>query len=260
VVIGGGVSQGKTGKILIQGIKNHLRAHGLGGLTVSQAKFPGKESGFLGAAVSLLDAACAEAGSGKIKQLGIIGIDLGRDRVGAGILMVNPQTCAIIGKKAGQGIIYRYEEKTCRSSSRLKQFDRQRKLGEKLRGDIVGQTADLVERTRAQAEKRKINYSRQIGLAIPGEVAPDGYLLGATDYLPFFTKKDGFHFAKAVEKELQRRGISGLRIRLINDGIAAGLANLRLGLGLGHLKSGKHAFLGPGSGLGGCLCKIEEAR
>ena len=259
VIIGGGVSRGRTGSLIIAEIKDYLDKEGLGTIEVTRAKFPGKESGFMGAIVNVLDKACREGREKKLAKIGVIGIDLGRDKIGVGILVVNPRTCGIITFKVFPWV-YRYSVRTIRSNNRIKQFERQRSLGEELRSGIIAQITRLIIRAMAQAEKAGISCSRHIGLALPGETTPDGYLIGSTDYLPFFTKKDGFHFSKAVEEDLAGSGSSGVRLHIINDGIAAGLANLKIGLGLESLKAGKYAFLGPGSGLGGCLCRVEEVK
>jgi hypothetical protein len=259
VIIGGGVSKGRTGSIIIAGIKDYLAKKELGVITVTKAKFPGKESGFLGAVVHVLEAACRQAKAKGLSRVGVVSIDVGRDKIGAGILVVNPKTCDIIKNKYSPWI-YRYSVRTARSSSRIKYFEKHKSLGLQLRASIVSQIANLIIRAKTHAEKSGIAYSSHVGLALPGEASADGYLRGSTDYLPFFTKKDGFHFTAAVEADLEKSGIVGFRLHIVNDGIAAGLANIRFGLGLTHLKDGTYAFLGPGSGLGGCVCRVKEVR
>lgn len=51
-----------------------------------------------------------------------------------------------------------------------------------------------------------------------------------------------------------KRGLSGYRIHIINDGIAAGIANAYFDFL--KIKYGKFAFFGVGSGLGGCVGKV----
>ncbi len=259
VIIGGGVSEGKTGSIIIAGIKGHLAERGLGAIAVTKARFPGKESGFLGAVVNILEAVCRQAKARGLSRAGVISIDLGRDKIGVGILIVNPKTCDIIRDKSSPWI-YRYSVRTIRSSNRIKRFEKHKSLGLQLRARIVSQIVSLIIRAKTHAEKSGIAYSSHVGLALPGEASADGYLLGSTDYLPFFTKKDGFHFTAAVEEELVKCGCLDFRLHIVNDGIAAGLANVKLGLNLNRLKDGKYAFLGPGSGLGGCLCRVQTQR
>ncbi|HTY45755.1 MAG TPA: hypothetical protein VMD52_07200 [Patescibacteria group bacterium] len=259
VIIGGGVSRGKTGSIVVAGIKDRLAKEGLGNIAVTKARFPGKESGFLGAAVNVLEVACRQTKARGLSRAGVISIDLGRDKTGVGILMVNPRTCGII-KNTSFLWKYRFSVRTVRSNSRIKCFAKQKSLGLQLRARVIHQLAGLIIRAKAHAEKIGIAYSTHVGLALPGEASADGYLLGSTDYLPFFTKKDGFHFTAAVENELARCGFPDFHLHIVNDGIAAGLANIKLGFDLKRLKDGKYAFLGPGSGLGGCLCRVKEVR
>lgn len=254
VVIGGGVSRSGTGRILLKGIKAYLRKSGLPEIEVRQAQFPGKESGFLGAIAHILEPACSRFGD-KNGRWGLIGVDLGRDKIGVGILMVNPKSCAIIGKSRP---VCRFELRTARPRTRIKDFRKNRRKGIEIRNRIVAQIAGLVIKARSVAAKKGIECLPLIGLATPGKVSSDGYIDGGTDYLPFFTRSDGFHLPSAVEKNLQEKGAAGFRVRIINDGIAAGLANLRLGMDFQRLKPGKYAFLGPGSGLGGCLCRIRR--
>lgn len=258
VVIGGGVSRGKTGTIIIKGIKDYLRQRGLDTVEIFKARFPGKESGFLGSIVNILDFICSEARKRKLSKIAAIGIDLGREKIGVGILLVNLKSHGIINFPKSIWVLYRYSVRTIQSKNRIKNFKQHRKLGEELRSRIISQIARLIICAENYAQKTGIVCSKHIGLASPGETSTDGYLIGSTDYLPLFTKKDGFHFSKAVEENLAGKGFPDFHIRIINDGIAACLANLRLGLDFKYLKNGKYAFLGPGSGLGGCLCRVKE--
>jgi len=259
VVIGAGVSQGRTGSILIKAIRHYLKKRNLGHIEILKARFPGKEAGFLGGIANIIDLVSREKEIRRFSRVGIIGLDLGRTGVGVGVTVINPGKRAISLKKP-QPWIFRYSRKT-QGANKIKNYLHHKKVGIKLRSKIINQLAELICLARKNLEDKNIPYARHIAVAVPGRVSRDGYILDSADYLPFFRKKDSFHFSGILKKRLREKGCSGFRIQVLNDGIAAGLANLRLGVGLANLKvGGKYAFLGPGSGLGGCVCEIKEMK
>ena len=89
VIIGGGVSEGHTGKILVGLIKKYLSKKGLTDIGVFQAKFPGKEAGFLGAVINIIQEIRREAQARGLKSIGGIGLDLGREEIGVGLVKIN---------------------------------------------------------------------------------------------------------------------------------------------------------------------------
>jgi len=259
VIIGGGVSEGLTGKILISSIRKHLLKRGVSGIEVCQAKFPGKEAGFLGAIINFLfiekPSQNRKAGIAAIKAG--IGVDLGREDIGVGISMVHFRKGEIL-RRGGKHWFYNGSLKTPFRSYRRRFLDSredyaraEKEKGIKIREAILSRIADLIFRAQKKMMAQGIDCSRHIGVAVPGEVSKDGYILNSTDYLPFFRKKDGFDFCGELKFLLEKKGLPGAEIKLVNDGIAAGIANIYFGVPKNT--HGKFAFLGVGSGLGGCV-------
>jgi len=111
--------------------------------------------------------------------------------------------------------------------------------------------ADLILQAENQAQKLGLACSVNVGVAVPGSIASDGSIINSTDYLPFFRKQDGFNFTTTLKIILAKRLLQDYQIYIINDGIAAGIANAYWGLP--RFEKGKFAFFGVGSGLGGCV-------
>jgi hypothetical protein len=254
VIIGGGVSEGKTGTLLIKSIKDYLKKRNVNSIEIFKARFSGKEAGFLGSVANIMDLLCKEAKMRRLSRIAAIGVDIGREKIGAGILMLNPKICSIIKENTSLWV-YRYSVMTPQEK-RLKYYLHQKNIGKELRAKILERVNGVIIRAVEQAEKKGLLYSKHIAVALPGQATSDGYLVGSIDYLPLFRKQDGFHFSLALQDNLAKSGYRGFHIHIINDGIAAAMSNLIFGLGLKNLKIGKYAFLGPGSGLGGCVCKI----
>ena len=82
VIIGGGVSKAETGRFLVSRIRKYLSQNGFSRLQIRQAKFPGKEAGFLGAVINIIQKICSAAKKRGLKVIGGIGIDLGREEIG----------------------------------------------------------------------------------------------------------------------------------------------------------------------------------
>jgi len=277
IIIGGGVSEGLTGRILVSLIKKYLSQDELSDIKVSQAKFPGKEAGFLGAVINIIRQICNEAKIKSLKVISAIGLDLGREEIGAGLLAINPRLARILKQKKHYWL-FKYAVKTPYKNY-LKNFVdarrdytiSERRLGERIRCAILEQMADLIIRAQNKTRKIGLPCAQNVGVAVPGSTSYDGYIINSTDYLPFFRKEDGFNFAKNLEESLIKSGMRNYRIHIINDGIAAGIANiyfdpstsLRVNsersrtIDLSKLRRGKCAFLGAGSGLGGCVGVIN---
>lgn len=259
VIIGGGVSEGLTGKTLVRLIQNYLCQARHSRIQVTQAKLPGKEAGFLGGIINTLKIICTEAKEKNLKVIGAIGIDLGREEIGVGLSAINPNTKRNILSSGKNYWLLRQAVKTACSRERKIFLDsrhnytlKERRRGERCRQIILKQIAGLIIQAAARAQRHKLATAQNIGVATPGSTTPDGYILNSTDYLPFFRKQDGFNFARALEGLLVKKGLSGYSIHIINDGIAAGMANVYFS----HLERGKVAFLGVGSGLGGFIGKV----
>jgi len=248
IIIGGGVSENATGKVLVELIKIYLSNRGLQDIKVYQAKFPGKEAGFLGAAANIHGFICNEAKKKKLKKIAAIGIDLGRDDIGVGLLKINP------GKEK---IVFRHSVKTPYAIKRKAFLDSRKKytkkeyaIGKDIRSLILEKIVDLIVLTQAKATEASLQVSRHIAVSIPGATSK-GYIVNSTDYLPFFRKKDGFNFSHTLEGLLAGKGMKGCHVHIINDGIAAGIANVYFGPF--KTKGEKFAFFGVGSGLAGCV-------
>jgi len=262
IFIGGGVSEGLTGKILAASIKRFLSQDNLSEIRVYQAKFPGKEAGFLGAVINIFKIICREGKARGLKEIAAIGLDLGREKIGVGLLTIKPNTGRIILKQRGKPRFFQHSLKTpCQRyrriflDSRRDYARRERIRGKQIRELILSQMANLIILAQAQAKRFGWETARHIGVAVPGRVSTDGYIADSTDYLPFFRRRDGFHFARSLEESLVKRGLSDYQVHLVNDGIAAGIANAYFD----SLKAsdGKFAFLGAGSGLGGCVGRVK---
>ncbi len=264
MIIGGGVSEGKTGEVLIQGMRRYLDKRSLSHLNLHQARFPGKEAGFIGAVANIIDNILKEKFPTGTEEVGVIGIDLGRDKIGMGLLRINPKTGGAIKTKEkiwtySYSIKMPYREKLNTFKDSYREYTSQeKKLGEKIRDEIICQIVNLIINALRFAARQNLILSRHIGIGSPGETSASGYLVGSTHYLPLFQKKDGFWFKREVEEKLERRGYRGFEVHIVNDGIAAGLANLRFGLDFFRLKKGKYGFLGPGSGLGGFVAEVKK--
>ncbi len=265
VIIGGGVSRGETGKILVSLIKRYLSKEGAPGIRVYQAKFPGKESGCLGAVINILKPICNEAKRKGLKKITVIGLDLGREKIGIGLLAINPAWEKIILKRKENPWLFRYSARTP-AQQRLRAFldsradytKQERIRGQNLRKLILKQMVDLIIQAQAKAQEFGLENSRNIGVAVPGCPSCDGSIINSTDYLPFFRKQDGFNFTESLEESLAKRGMMDYHIHIINDGIAAGIANIYFAPS--SLRKGKFAFLGVGSGLGGCVGLKSEVK
>ena len=265
IIIGGGVSNGKTGKILVSLIKRYLSKEGGSDIRVYQAKFPGKESGCLGAVIGILKPICNEAKRKGLKKITAIGLDLGREKIGIGLLLINPDSEKIILNPKENPWLFRYSVRTP-AQQRLKAFldsrtdytDQERTRGQNLRKLILKQMVDLIIQAQAKAQEFGLENSRNIGVAVPGCPTCDGSIINSTDYLPFFRKQDGFNFTENLEESLARKGMMDYQIHIINDGIAAGIANIYFDSS--SVKRGKFAFLGVGSGLGGCVGLKSEVK
>ncbi|MEW5758496.1 MAG: hypothetical protein AB1755_03375 [Candidatus Omnitrophota bacterium] len=257
VVIGGGVSKDYTGKILISAIKKNLNKNGLNNIKIFQAKFPGKESGFLGAVVNLLPRVFKEK-SNNIQA--VIGVDLGRDKIGAGFIVIDTKKRKILGKlkTLWHSIIV---NKTPGGhnlkifvDSKKKYSKREAALGLKIRSQILEKIVELIVENVKIITAQKLAYSKFIGLSIPGEVDKDGGIIGSAHYLPFFKLSDNFQFKAELKKVLCRHNLVDLEPVVINDGVAAGLSNVYFD---DRIKSGKVIFLGVGSGLGSFIGRIK---
>jgi len=261
IIIGGGVSEGLTGKILVGSIKKYLSRARLFDIKVFQAKFPGKEAGFLGAAINIIKEIRNEAETKAVKVIAAIGLDLGRDEIGVGLSALNADSGKFL-KQGNNYWLFKYSVKTPYKTylkkfldSRRDYTSSERKFGKHIRSTILKRMSDLVARAENKSQKIGLVCARNVGVAVPGATSPDGYIVNSTDYLPFFRKQDGFNFAGKLEESLIKTGHRGWRIHLINDGIAAGVANGYLGLP--GKEEGKFAFLGAGSGLGGCVGEVN---
>lgn len=260
VVIGGGVSEGKTGEILVSAIKKYLSQDSLSDVKIYQARFPGKEAGFLGAVVNIIKVIYNEAKEKGLKLIAAIGLDLGRDQIGVGLLPISAHSEKILKQKKDYWI-FKHSVKVPYKSylknfldSRRDYTTSERKLGIKVRSAILRQIANLIIEAQTKARELGFACSQNIGVAVPGSTSC-GYILDSTDYLPLFRKQDGFNFAKDLKTFLAKKNLSGFNIHIINDGIAAGLANIYFNSF--RIKSGKFGFFGVGSGLGGCVGLIK---
>jgi hypothetical protein len=265
IIIGGGVSNGKTGKILVSLIKRYLSKEGGSDIRVYQAKFSGKESGCLGAVIGILKPICNEAKRKGLKKITAIGLDLGREKIGVGLLVINTNSEEIILKRKENPWLFRYSVRTP-AQQRLKSFldsrtdytNQERIIGQHLRKLILKQMTDLIIQIQTKAQEFGLENSRNIGVAVPGCPSSDGSIINSTDYLPFFRKQDGFNFTDRLEESLATRGMMDYQIHIINDGIAAGIANIYFDSS--SVRKGKFAFLGVGSGLGGCVGLKSEVK
>ncbi len=247
VVIGGGVSEGKTGRLLVSAIKKYLSKDGLSGIKVYQAKFPGKEAGVLGAVINVIKI------RGLKKIIGI-GVDLGRDDIGVGLVAIKQQKPYCLFNRSVKTPYKKHLKKFL--DWRRDYTGPERKLGRCIRSSILEKMADLIIQAQTKAKKLGLVCSKDIGVAVPGSPGPCGSILNSTDYLPFFRKKDGFNFSRSLEGFLRKKTLHNYRVYIINDGIAAGVANIYFDALAASGK--KFAFLGVGSGLGGCVARITK--
>lgn len=262
VVIGGGVSEGKTGGLLVNLIKKYLSKNGFAKIKVYQARFAGKEAGVLGAVINIIKLICKEAKTKGLKTIAGMGLDLGRDEIGVGLLAINPGAEKILKQKKDYWRLM-YSVKTPYKKYLKKFLDSrqdytktERRLGRHIRSTILERMRDLIIKAQTRVQKLGLACSGNIGVAVPGSVAPGGSILNSTDYLPFFRKKDGFNFTRSLEELLRKKTLHDYRVYIINDGIAAGMANVYFDFLKTEHK--KFAFLGVGSGLGGCVGIIDK--
>ncbi len=257
IIIGGGVSEDATGKVLVELIKIYLSNRGLQDIKVYQAKFPGKEAGFLGAVANIRGLVCKEAKKKELRKIAAIGIDLGRDDIGVGLMAINPKEENIVLKRGTYLGLFQHSVKTpyhlqrkCFLDSRKSYSKKEYAIGKDIRSLILEKIANLIVLAQAKAIDAGLQVSRHIAVSIPGATS-NGYIINSTDYLPFFRKKDGFNFSYTLEGLLVRKGMKYYRVHIINDGIAAGIANAYFGPF--KAKGEKFAFFGVGSGLAGCV-------
>ncbi len=260
IIIGGGVFEGVSGKLLVGLVKKHLSKIDLLDSQVYQAKFPGKEAGFLGGLINIRSIICKEGKKKGLKKVAAIGLDLGRDEIGVGLLAINPTSEEIALRRKKQPWLFKYSVKTpyprylkAFLDSRRNYTKKERAIGERIRASILKKMVNLIILAQAKAQKLGLVSSQNIGVAIPGRIFRS-YIIDSTDYLPFFRKQDGFNFARTLRELLVKEGMKDCRIHIINDGIAAGIANV---YGV-KAKKGKFAFFGVGSGLGGCVGLIRR--
>lgn len=261
IVIGGGVSEGLSGEILVNAIKKYLSQDGLSDIKVYQARFPGKEAGFLGAVINIIKVIYEEAKAKGLKLIAAIGLDLGRDELGVGLLAINVVSRKILPQKKSYWIFKHSVKMPYKNylqnflDARRDYVLSERRLGIRIRTAILEQMANLIIKAQTMAKRAGLVCAGNIGVAVPGSTSCDGFILNSTDYLPFFRKQDGFNFAKNLENLLAEKKLFGFSVHLINDGIAAGIANVYLDST--RLRSGKFGFFGVGSGLGGCAGVIR---
>lgn len=262
VLIGGGVSEGLTGKFLVKAIKRYLSYDGLSGIKVYQAKFPGKEAGFLGAVVNIIKVICKEAEAKDLKLIAAMGLDLGRDEIGAGLVLIDVHSEKILRQRKNYWL-FKDSVKVPYKNYLKKFLDARQdysaaefKLGRRMRRAILMRLANLIIKVQAKVRGLEFVCSQNIGVAVPGSTSKDGFILNSTDYLPLFRKQDKFNFAKSLENLLTRRNSLDVKVYIVNDGIAAGVANVYFETA--RIKNGKFAFLGVGSGLGGCVGIVGE--
>lgn len=262
VVIGGGVSEGLTGKVLVSAIKKYLSEDGFSNIGVCQARFPGKEAGFLGAVSNIIKVVCREAKLKDLKVIAAIGLDLGRDELGVGLLAINAHSGKILKQRGCYWVFKRSVKVPYKNylknflDERKNYTAAERKLGLKARTAILKEMVNLILQAQTKAQRAGLASSGNIGIAVPGSAPGNGFILNSTDYLPFFRKQDGFNFAKNLERFLAKKNLRGISVHIINDGIAAGLANVYFDSR--RIKNGKFAFFGVGSGLGGCVGILRE--
>jgi hypothetical protein len=262
VIIGGGASEGLTGKTLIRLIKKYLSQNCFSNLGIYQAKFPGKEAGFLGAALSILEIIFKEAKQKKLDLIAVSSLDLGREEIGVGLLAIRLYAPNAILKRNKHYWFFKKSIPTARRKSleifldsRQDYTQAERARGERIRTHILGQMTDLIACAQAKAKSLGLPCSENIAVAVPGRTSDNDYIIDSTDYLPFFRKKNGFNLARALERLLFKKGLRGYHAHIINDGIAAGIANIYFNFP--QVRAGeKIAFLGVGSGLGGCLGRV----
>lgn len=256
VIIGGGVSKNYTGKIIVNTIRKGLNKIGYKKIKVFQARFPGKESGFLGAVVNVVEKFVKKNSS----LVAVIGLDLGRDKIGAGFVSVDAKKGKILENK-NKFLDSMIIDKTP-GGANLKMFlDSKRDyskneivLGNRIRKEILEKIVDLIKANIKIIQSQKINCFKYVGISIPGEVDKQGNIIGSTDYLPFLRLGDNFYFKKELENLFEKNGLKGFKAVIINDGIAAGISNIYFDK---RVKGGKIIFLGVGSGLGGFAGRIK---
>ncbi|MCX5688069.1 MAG: hypothetical protein NTV71_05500, partial [Candidatus Omnitrophica bacterium] len=201
VIIGGGVSEDTTGKILVELIKIYLSNSGLRDIKVYQAKFPGKEAGFLGAVTNIRGLVCKEAKKKELRKIAVIGIDLGRDDIGVGLMAVNLREENIILRRGTYLGLFQHSVKTPYHFQRKGFLDSRKSyskkeyaMGKNIRSLILEEIANLIILTQTKAINASLQVSQHIAVSIPGATS-NGYIINSTDYLPFFRKKDGFNFS-----------------------------------------------------------------
>jgi hypothetical protein len=258
VIIGGGVSEGLTGKRLVSLIKRSLAKEGLLDIRVEQAKFPGKEAGFLGAIINVIELVLREARQKRLRKIAAVGLDLGRQDIGAGTCIIDVVSKKIMLNNRKQPWFFQDSIKTPFAEYRQAYLDCRRDYNQKeyrqgirIRNRILDEMVDLIVQSRARAEDLGFFSSSHIGVATPGAPSQDGAVLNSTDYLPFFRKQDRFNLKEALQELLGQRGLFNYQLHLLNDGIAAGAANAYFSFS--KIRRGKFAFFGVGSGLGGCV-------
>lgn len=260
VIIGGGVSEEETGRFLVRLISRHLARLGLSHIRLLQACFPGKEAGFIGAVIRVIRPIIKEALQKKVRTIAAIGLDVGRDEIGVGLLALTVPTGRLVRHRQGYWF-FRKSVKTAPRGCLVHFFDarrdysaRERKLGRRMRSEIMQRMVALIAEARQAAQEKGLVCARHICVAVPGRVVDDGAIADSTDYLPFFRQRDGFNFGRSLERMLHSEGLQGIRVKVVNDGIAAGIANAYFDR---RVNGGKFAFLGVGSGLGGCVGRVR---
>ena len=99
---------------------------------------------------------------------------------------------------------------------------------------------------------------REVGAFLLHVRFAEGYLVGSTSNLPFMQRIHGFNFTedltRRVNELLAERGIDvPVMIKTLNDGDAAGIANILFDAAVVKTPGEKIGFMGPGTGLGGAL-------
>jgi predicted NBD/HSP70 family sugar kinase len=202
IVVGGGFSDSKAGKVSIARTAILLKAEGLGVELVPIAHHP-DEAGLIGA-VHLIPAWMLKGHDA------ILAVDIGGTNIRAGVVKLNHADKADFSKaKVWKSDLWRHADDEPKRTATIEYLVR------------------MIETLIAKAEKAKIALAPVIGIGCPGIIAADGSIARGGQNLPGGNwESTHFNLPEALRKAIPRISGQPTFIIMHNDAVVQGLSEV----------------------------------